>query len=389
MIEESVVREVVRALQGLRGRSKYDLYALGSRADGTTRLPICGKGTVDKIERLLQKGALQPYIAFLEKGYSGDSKTVSPEESEGSGQHGLPQQDIFPEQVSQEPEADRESGKAASVPTSSRSSDAVDSDLARDTALQSDHIEELLTLAEQMRGFLDVPSPFDATAWHRNLSVRITGWRLPGLPCPSIEGFTLSEEQQALLPELRSHMNDEGWWRDLEALDEEAVRYCYSLWDDINLMVGTAYQEIGFPLLQPHQEGVAGLYDECFDTAIQRADAWSHGDPNPTAWDLYHSGRKSGELTELTFGSVTLSVIALAPEDDHEQIIQTHRLLTLRLSGPKGMPRSLLDSHSSLETALADLRLRLIPGRMRRIVTTGHCEVCPLTVNAKESSEAG
>ena len=89
MIEESVVREVVRSLQGLSGRSKYDLWASGSRADGTTRLPICGKGTVDKIDRLLQKGALQPYIAFLEKGYSGDSKTVSPEESGGPGNTGF------------------------------------------------------------------------------------------------------------------------------------------------------------------------------------------------------------------------------------------------------------------------------------------------------------
>lgn len=53
-IKEVVVREVVEAILGRK--PLYDLQRLGIRRDGTARMPICGKGTVYKIKRLLETG---------------------------------------------------------------------------------------------------------------------------------------------------------------------------------------------------------------------------------------------------------------------------------------------------------------------------------------------
>jgi len=60
-IDEEVVRLVVNVVSGRVHQSLYSLY--------TTRpnkpVPVCGKGTVDKIKRLYDIGKLQPYIDYI------------------------------------------------------------------------------------------------------------------------------------------------------------------------------------------------------------------------------------------------------------------------------------------------------------------------------------
>jgi hypothetical protein len=64
-LQEKKVRVVVGTLRGNTGLSKYDLWAHGKSRHGGERKPVCGKGTVDKIERLFKVGKLEPYLAFL------------------------------------------------------------------------------------------------------------------------------------------------------------------------------------------------------------------------------------------------------------------------------------------------------------------------------------
>ena len=65
-VNEAVVRAVVTARET---RSPlYELYATGKRIDGSPRLPICGKGTADKIRKLYENGVLQPFLEYLERG---------------------------------------------------------------------------------------------------------------------------------------------------------------------------------------------------------------------------------------------------------------------------------------------------------------------------------
>jgi hypothetical protein len=64
-VQEEKVRIVVETLQGNTSRSKYDLWAYGISRGGGERNPICGKGTVYKIENLLKEGKLELYLAHL------------------------------------------------------------------------------------------------------------------------------------------------------------------------------------------------------------------------------------------------------------------------------------------------------------------------------------
>jgi len=63
-VGEDVILQVVEALTGNK-KSLYDLYAYGTKRNGSTRSPVCGKGTADKIKRLYESGKLDPYLSFL------------------------------------------------------------------------------------------------------------------------------------------------------------------------------------------------------------------------------------------------------------------------------------------------------------------------------------
>jgi len=63
---EEQVRKVVINLHSRR--SKYSLYNNGiDRKTGVQRIPICSKGTVDKIKRLLDEGKLDSYLDYIDQ----------------------------------------------------------------------------------------------------------------------------------------------------------------------------------------------------------------------------------------------------------------------------------------------------------------------------------
>lgn len=262
--------------------------------------------------------------------------------------------------------------KAAGLPTSSRQLQASAGYLNQGTAQHDSHIDELVTLAKEMRRHLVVPSPFDATAWYTQLGIRVMGWGLPGLPCPSIEGFTLSEEHQALVPFLRAHMDDAGFWANLEAVGEKAVKYCYDLWSWIEVVVNDAYEATRLPLLQPGQVGVAGLTEEFFDEVFRLAAVVNGGNPLSNLWPPYEQGRTDSDIAELTIGRIRRRAIAWAPADDHERLIEVHKGLVVRMAGQP--IRTLWESHTRVETVLKKLRARLLPGMVRPEVAQGRCE---------------
>lgn len=68
---EGLIRTVVLTSMGRTGRSLYDLYAHGQSRDGSTRAPICGKGTVQKIVKLMDEGRLDPYLSYLNSEMAG------------------------------------------------------------------------------------------------------------------------------------------------------------------------------------------------------------------------------------------------------------------------------------------------------------------------------
>jgi hypothetical protein len=56
---------VVEILRSSTDSSLYELYAQGTRKNGTQRQPICGKGTAYKIKELYNVGKLQPYVDYV------------------------------------------------------------------------------------------------------------------------------------------------------------------------------------------------------------------------------------------------------------------------------------------------------------------------------------
>ena len=66
-VGNDVVCKVLDILTRKSSTSFYELYASKRRRDGTTRFPICGKGTADKIKKLFMNGKLQPYIQYLKE----------------------------------------------------------------------------------------------------------------------------------------------------------------------------------------------------------------------------------------------------------------------------------------------------------------------------------
>ena len=60
-INEDVFCQIVNVLSGKVLKSLYSLYAI--RPDKPA--PICGKGTISKIQKLYNKGKLQPYLDYL------------------------------------------------------------------------------------------------------------------------------------------------------------------------------------------------------------------------------------------------------------------------------------------------------------------------------------
>ena len=69
-VTERVVREVVATLRQKNGRSERSLHAVNKGGPQ----PICGHGTVSRIKRFYQSGALQPYVDYLYAPVPGDSK---------------------------------------------------------------------------------------------------------------------------------------------------------------------------------------------------------------------------------------------------------------------------------------------------------------------------
>ncbi len=63
---EEVIRQVVRVLRKETASSLYRLYTGKREKDGSTRTPICGKGTVYKVKKLYEKGELARYLAYLD-----------------------------------------------------------------------------------------------------------------------------------------------------------------------------------------------------------------------------------------------------------------------------------------------------------------------------------
>lgn len=242
--------------------------------------------------------------------------------------------------------------------------------------LRDRHIQELIHLAGEIYKYLTVPFPCEATAWYSRIAPQLIGWRLPGLLCFSIEGFTLSDKQQALVPYLQAHMDDPGFWRDLEALDEEAIKYCYHLHGWIQILVYDAYRYTGLPLLTPGQEGQPGLTPEFFDTVLRLASFQDRDDPWAGLNNLhYDTGGIEGGLTGLTFGHWQRSTIAWAPEDDHGNIIDVHKNLIAKMTGE--FINKLIDEHTQVETCLVKLRERLLPSIIGIRIAGGHCDLCP------------
>ena len=170
-------------------------------------------------------------------------------------------------------------------------------------------------------------------------------------------------------------MDDPGFWRDLEDLDEEAIKYCYDLCGWIESMLADAYQETGLPLLKSGQEGMAGFTEEFFDKALGLAFVMDEKDHSGSARGGYQPGHNVGNLTALTYGHKTVTVIAWTPEDEHERVIEVHRTLAFRMSGQ--LIWGLIDSHANVETALERLRSRLLPTVIRLKVDRGRCDLCP------------
>jgi hypothetical protein len=63
-VGEKIILQVVAALTE-SNKSLYDLFAQGTRRDGSIRMPVCGKGTAYKIKRLYEGGELDPYLSYL------------------------------------------------------------------------------------------------------------------------------------------------------------------------------------------------------------------------------------------------------------------------------------------------------------------------------------
>ena len=65
-VEEAVVKQVVLVLKNLIDLSFYDIYALGTKPDGSERTHICSRETARKIRKLYRAGGLDPYIEYLD-----------------------------------------------------------------------------------------------------------------------------------------------------------------------------------------------------------------------------------------------------------------------------------------------------------------------------------
>jgi hypothetical protein len=69
---EDHIRKVVVSLRS--DPKKYHLYNNGiDRKTGVQRMPICSKGTIDKIKRLLDEGKLDPYIDYISQASDGST----------------------------------------------------------------------------------------------------------------------------------------------------------------------------------------------------------------------------------------------------------------------------------------------------------------------------
>lgn len=63
-VGKDIILKVVAVLTE-SNKSLYDLYAQGNKRNGSTRLPVCGKGTAYKIKRLYEGGKLGHYLSYL------------------------------------------------------------------------------------------------------------------------------------------------------------------------------------------------------------------------------------------------------------------------------------------------------------------------------------
>jgi hypothetical protein len=82
-IGEETVRQVVNVLTGKVQHSLYSLYTI--RSDKP--IPVCGKGTVDKIKKLYVAGKLAPYLVYLSQSPIGSGEYVGPKQLAEAEKH--------------------------------------------------------------------------------------------------------------------------------------------------------------------------------------------------------------------------------------------------------------------------------------------------------------
>lgn len=66
-VPRNIVSQVVDVLERKSTVSYYELYSSGTKRDGSQRVAVCGKGTVDKIKKLYDAGQLNTYLAYRKK----------------------------------------------------------------------------------------------------------------------------------------------------------------------------------------------------------------------------------------------------------------------------------------------------------------------------------
>lgn len=89
-IDESVVRKIVLTIRKEIPGSIGDLHKHGKRKNGTQRNPVCGHGTVTKIQKLMKNNDLDLYLAFLDAMKETGGQTERPPSVARSEGHGQP-----------------------------------------------------------------------------------------------------------------------------------------------------------------------------------------------------------------------------------------------------------------------------------------------------------
>jgi hypothetical protein len=140
-----------------------------------------------------------------------------------------------------------------------------------------------------------------------------------------VDGLTLSSDQEALVPFLRAHWDHEEWWRRLQALNEETTEYVFDLYNWVETLVNDANNLTELPLLSTGQEVMAGLTEVFFEEGLRLAAVLDMSDPARAAWPRYQPGSAALGLAPLPIGQTRRKMIAWAPVESHESIVEVHK----------------------------------------------------------------